>query len=193
MRNILIDGLKEYSWFNQRWEEITLKIYEINKLFSVDKLLLHIIIMPTNSRLSKELAIDIPLWVTGVSCQPNIIYLVINKNTDDSIVKIFIHEYVHIVKASTFAGVCPMWLNEGLALYLADQIKSLGLVSLDDGYSFYDTEEYDQNLYNSSGYMVLKLVEKYRIIKLVNHVKFYINFKDDDYVGLKNLKRMCLL
>ena len=51
----------------------------------------------------------------------NIIYLFLPRIEASSIHKLIIHEYVHVCIEATFNSTCPLWLNEGLALYISGQ------------------------------------------------------------------------
>ncbi len=81
------------------------------------------------------------------------------------------HEMVHVFYRKLSRNFMPLWLAEGIAIYLSGQINMKEQVGKFE--NFLDIERYDQgNIYRESGFVVKLLVEKFGKDKLIELIKF---------------------
>ena len=110
-------------------DEIESMIHNIQQIFRFDNRV-YVKVDSSLAELSMRLGIPLPDWVKGVAMN-NVIYLLNpiawKQDGNDTLASIFIHEYVHTAVFGTFKTECPLWLNEGLALYFSGQYKTMRL------------------------------------------------------------------
>lgn len=74
--------------------------------------------------LSEILEVKVPKWVIGTSFE-NVILILDHekwkKSNNESVENLILHEFVHVVLNLKTQSPLPIWLNEGLAVYLSDQ------------------------------------------------------------------------
>ena len=81
------------------------------------------------------------------------------------------HEIVHVFHRNLSKNKMPLWLTEGIAIYLSGQVDMKEPV--DTLKEFLDIEKYDQgNIYKESGFVIKKLIDKFGKEKLIELIKF---------------------
>lgn len=134
---------------------------------------------------------SMPRWVIGCNRQNKVFilnpkeYIQSNKNT--SIESLIIHELVHvIINSSTYN--CPIWLNEGFALWYADQVKEYDLSNKPFINPF--EMDYSQDVYSCSALMIKKLFENYAESRLINQLITTKDWYNDEIFGFLALKEL---
>jgi len=88
--------------------------------------------------------------------------------------KVLKHEYCHIYFKQITGGLYPLWLNEGLANYLADQKKSGGNPM--DVFLYFNKT--DRSIYKAGYFWVELLIRKFgkaKILKLIKNIDSGMN------------------
>ncbi len=64
----------------------------------------------------------------------------------------------------------PIWLNEGLAVYLSDQYGNYKgkKPNINKDFDFYNVNYNNEKLYDISIYIIMKLIDKYSINKVID-------------------------
>lgn len=108
-----------------------------------------------------------------------------------SVLKLVVHEYVHVCIAKTFLGVCPVWLNEGLAVYLSGQGEDIKPICPADIERFYFSNQGEPLFYNMALYTACKLTDKLPISQLVDAARNCRSFCDDPIFGIRSIESLC--
>lgn len=111
-------------------------------------------------------------------------------NFEDSEVEILIHEYVHLAIANVFKKKCPLWLNEGLAMYLSGQYLKTDVSQCKGDYPYYSEGYSDDMFYLQSVYAVTKFADKYGIKYITDLAKNCDDFIGDDVFGIENIEAL---
>ncbi|MCL1790205.1 MAG: hypothetical protein FWG40_02420 [Peptococcaceae bacterium] len=150
-------------------------------------------------QLADYLGMDLPVWVKGTGFGDKI--LVVGRegwidDSEDSVFGVVLHEFTHLAVAESFAATCPLWLNEGLAIYFSGDSKFQDGENGVDGwakgeYPFYE-RNYDDGdeFYFRSARMVFRLIEMYGEKDLIDHCRKCLDFVHDSRVGAENLRRL---
>ena len=120
-------------------------------------------------------------WVTGYNIQ-NIIYIMEESVYEKESSKKFIkelypltvkHELCHIFYHQLAWKTKPVWLNEGLAIFLSGQTKHRDVpIKFSEFLSFYEKNAIDNNtVYRESGFVVEKLISKFGRKKFLSLLK----------------------
>lgn len=137
-------------------------------------------------QLEKFLNVHIPKWVTGISDGRNI-HLIIPKDLQIlkgmDYVKIILHEFTHVALSHYSSVVVPFWLNEGIAMYYAQQVE-------DDFVQDIDSKKLDELTYGESYSLFLKLINIYSLDRLVARIRNVKNFSLDSIFGEDNMKKI---
>lgn len=132
-----------------------------------------------------------PEWVIGCNKKNKIFILdpknYIHKRQFTSIESLIVHEFVHIVINSSVKN-CPIWLNEGFALWYADQIKEFDL-SIQKFINPFEID-YSQDIYSLSSFIIKKLFENYSEQILIRQLLISKDFYNDKIFGLLALKEL---
>lgn len=175
----------------QEKDFIEQRLEKVQHYFHYEKVT-EVISFSNSKELSHYLGITMPSWIKGVGSSDKKIFLVIKEgwqdNTGGSIGEIFIHEYVHIAIENTFKGECPLWLNEGLALYFAGQIEKMDFSECQKDYDYYNASYLDPFFYIQCGYIVQKLMNLHQEKMLIKHVTHCLDFIGDSVLGVYALK-----
>ena len=116
------------------------------------------------------------------------IYVSLDNICTDNVFNVVIHEYVHVCIAATFSKICPMWLNEGLAVYLSDQTDDIIEISPNNVECFYVSTQSYANFYNMSIHVVKRLVTIYGLQKVGEKAQNCKLFETDDLFGVRAIK-----
>ena len=108
---------------------------------------------------------EIPEWACGVSLFENVfvkrksLWSTFNVGSLDETI---LHESVHSLLAGLFGTNLPIWLNEGLAIYLSGQSKYYRLLTFENA-DISKLTYADENLYDLSISKLLKMLESQSI------------------------------
>ena len=132
-----------------------------------------------------------PEWVIGCN-KKNKIFILNPKNyihirQFTSIESLIVHEFVHVVINSSVKN-CPIWLNEGFALWYADQIKEFDL-SIQRFINPFEID-YSQDVYSLSAFIIKKLFENYSEQVLIKQLLISKDFYHDKIFGLQALQKL---
>ncbi len=144
--------------------------------------------------LSDCLGVKAPSWVIGAYCGNYIFmlkYELWQSRNLGTFAQVMTHEFTHIAINSKLKQRCPVWLNEGLALYFAEQYKTIRLkrenISKED---IYEIDYLDNCLYDISAKAVEKLADTYGITAIVKSLGISTDFAEDKILGVENMKRI---
>ncbi len=132
--------------------------------------------------LSEILEVKVPKWVIGTSFE-NVILILDHekwkKSNNESVENLILHEFVHVVLNLKTQSPLPIWLNEGLAVYLSDQYGNYKgkKPNINEDFDFYNVNYNNEKLYDISIYIIMKLIDKYSINKVINETLKTKNFK----------------
>ena len=126
MDNLIIDD--EIKKDILEIDDIYLEIKKLIDVFKYKGEKIYIKSVSSLDELSLILNEEVPEWVIGCY-NYNYIYILKqskwrDKNTS-TIGEVILHEAVHIMINSIVKDICPLWLNEGMAVYLSGQGKSI--------------------------------------------------------------------
>ncbi|KNF09417.1 aminopeptidase N [Gottschalkia purinilytica] len=131
---------------------------------------------------------NIPYWVIATTYENEILILDYNiwkSRHNESFGQIIMHEMIHIIINYKTNYTCPLWLNEGLALYFANQ-ENFKEVSIDC--NPFELGYESENFYDMCLYIIKKLVHIYSINTIVDKISLNRNFKYDEILGIENLR-----
>ncbi|QSF44233.1 gluzincin family metallopeptidase [Paenibacillus tianjinensis] len=144
--------------------------------------------------LQRYVGVPIPSWVIGTIYGKDI--LIVNyerwkhKNIG-TLEELIIHEFSHIVLHSKLRSSCPLWLDEGLAVYLSGQINNFAL----DAFNHVKTDVYNLNyddevFYISSAKAVKKLVDSFGVNSIIDRMLILESFENDAIFGRQQVKAL---
>lgn len=118
--------------------------------------------------LATELEISIPSWVIGLGIGNEIIILNPEKwNNNISLEQLILHESVHIILSEYCNFSIPVWLNEGLATYYANQDCGIANNNFDPGSLDYSSD----NFYANAKALTEKAIAVLGEDNLIKHIK----------------------
>lgn len=189
---LILNGMSmaKYLFLQPKWLD---KIIYLRKLFSFEKYV-QVRMVKSTEELSNLIGHSVPDWVIGTYTGNCILMLDCQSwKTREQIdfCQVFVHEFIHVLTQYTIRSLCPIWLNEGLAVYLSEQLKSINIipkeVTVDDVYTMDYSSE---NLYGISGLLVAGLTEKYGLESLIHRLAAVSNFESDEILGIDNIHNL---
>ena len=156
-------------------------IKELNQFFTINwkKDLPNLFLLPDRKTIDLLCQRKTEDWLVGWSRNRSI-YLLAPQNYDkesrhlysrEAYFRLIKHELVHaFVGRITAAGKCPVWLNEGLALFLAGQNEQNPRPRRFAGFLKY-YRSIDKQVYKQSGHAVELLIKRYGKTKLISFLK----------------------
>lgn len=184
-------------------DEIKKDILDIDDLYLEFKKLIEVFrykgekiyIKQVNSleELSLLLNEEVPEWVIGCY-KYNYIYILKKSKWRDknasTIRELILHEVVHIMINNTVKDTCPLWLNEGMAVYLSGQGRNIienRNINIKNPYEL----SYDDDLYYNS-YIVLKnIIDINSINKVIEVLYKSEDIYEDPILGEKAVILLC--
>jgi hypothetical protein len=168
------------------------RIVDIRKLFNYQKRI-NIINFYKFEDLGRYLGWTVPEWVVATSLGRNILvldYEIWKARQWGSVNQIILHELVHVI-LSNYKVKVPLWLNEGLALYLAGQwddgqVKREGFVIK----NIYDLNYNNTDVYAVSGGIVAKLINIYGLAAIIARIPEVVDFRSDVFFGEKSISSL---
>lgn len=116
----------------------------------------------------------LPRWVIGLSAGKRIWVLDKSKweNQKMDLAQLILHEFVHIAINGTVKKEVPVWLNEGLAVYLSGQYEDYQLENshIRTEIDFSQLTYESQNLYIIAGKVVTALTDAYGTEMLIQEL-----------------------
>lgn len=166
------------------------KIINIRGLFHFEKAVTIMLFDSLNS-IEHYIKNQIPSWVIGASYRNTI--LMLEQNKGDEVIEynfcqILIHEFVHIAIKSRSLSDCPLWLNEGLACYFAEQCTSINARNLK--VNIYDISYTEYGFYNLCSHAVIKLIELYGIELIARKLETVKRLENDEFLGYYNIQKL---
>ncbi|MDR1260316.1 MAG: hypothetical protein LBJ83_01120 [Oscillospiraceae bacterium] len=133
---------------------------------------------------------SLPAWVIATN-QGTCVFLLKPthwpKKKEYSVTQICIHELTHVIINNAIQN-CPLWLNEGLACFYANQISTIinnNTLTINP----YNAT-YDNGLYSISGKTIWLLMKKYGEAFILNRIKSSSNIRTDDILGYNALNNL---
>lgn len=191
MDNLIIDD--EIKKDILEIDDIYLEIKKLIDVFKYKGEKIYIKSVSSLDELSLILNEEVPEWVIGCY-NYNYIYILKqskwrDKNTS-TIGEVILHEAVHIMINSIVKDICPLWLNEGMAVYLSGQGKSIiedKNICIKNPYEL----SYDDDLYYNS-YIVLKnIIDINSIDKVIEVLNQSEDIYEDSILGEKAVISLC--
>ncbi len=132
----------------------------------------------------------LPDWVIGCNRENKIFVLnpqIWKTINITSFEKVIIHEMTHVMINEVICD-CPLWLNEGFALWYAGQIQEFKLedVKFSNPYNL----DYNKNIYAQSALVIKKLFEFYPETYLLKALLNSTKWENNKVFGLKALEKL---
>lgn len=118
------------------------------------------------------------------------IYLFLDRICTENIDELIAHEYVHVCIASTFLQPCPVWLNEGLAMYISGQYKRMTALNPKSVDCLYQMTQKFPNFYNFAIFVVEKLIDTVPLSEVIYRGQKCTSFADDSLFGINNIRSL---
>jgi hypothetical protein len=164
-------------------------IANIRKLFSNHKRI-DILVFAALAELRHYLGHPVPAWVIAANVDNTILildYELWKMRKYGNINQVIIHEMVHVILGD-YKVTVPLWLNEGLAQYLAGQLdegvaqrKPLGAQNI------YELNYHHEGLYGLSGRIVQKLIARYGLQTVISRLPQVADYRGDALFGTANI------
>nr|WP_297938414.1 hypothetical protein [uncultured Lachnoclostridium sp.] len=136
----------------------------------------------------------LPRWVIGLSAGKRIWVLDKSKweNQKMDLAQLILHEFVHIAINGTVKKKVPVWLNEGLAVYLSGQYEDYQLENshIRTEMDFYQLAYESQNLYIIAGKVVTALADEYGAEILIQELLNSEEIETNRIFNNENLNRV---
>ncbi|MCL1918322.1 MAG: hypothetical protein FWG14_08405 [Peptococcaceae bacterium] len=193
---ILINGIV----FSDEWlkslysmrRELHHKISFIRRHFNyTDRV--YVKVFESTRHLADHFGFRIPEWIMATGFGDRL-YLVKQEQGNDGfggpILETILHELVHLAVAQSFSAQCPLWLNEGLALYYSGEYQSFDFSGCREEYPYYEKGYSDKDFYCQSAYVVARLIQRYRLWPFVAYCRKCTQFSQDPRVGVEGLRNI---
>lgn len=136
----------------------------------------------------------LPRWVIGLSAGKRIWVLDKSKweNQKMDLAQLILHEFVHIAINGTVKKEVPVWLNEGLAVYLSGQYEDYQLENshIRTEIDFSQLTYESQNLYIIAGKVVTALTDAYGTEMLIQELLTSEEIETSRIFNNENLNRV---
>ena len=136
----------------------------------------------------------LPRWVIGLSAGKRIWVLDKSKweNQKMDLAQLILHEFVHIAINGTVKKKVPVWLNEGLAVYLSGQYEDYQLENshIRTEMDFSQLTYESQNLYIIAGKVVTALADVYGTEMLIQELLSSEEIETSSIFNHENLNRV---
>lgn len=150
--------------------------------------------MLTMSALEQDVGMKLPDWVIGLGGGDTIWILAKSqwKNQKLDVSQLILHEFVHIAMNAVIKKEIPLWMNEGLAVYLSGQYKDYNLqqhhiyAEVDFHNLTYETE----HLYIIVTKTIVKLVNNYGLDILIQELLQCDDFEKSKIFCNENLNQV---
>ncbi len=143
-----------------------------------------LILVNKHSQFNEILSSDAPKWQTGYTVF-NLIFLLnpekwetesSHKYSEEKFLATLKHEICHVFYRKMTNGSNPTWVNEGLALFLADQLRFRKEVTTFKNFLKFERQHSieDETVYEESGFAIQKLFNKFgkeKLLKLLTEIK----------------------
>lgn len=169
------------------------KIAYLRKLFNFYSKV-NVLLFDSINEISTYLDLEVPSWIMGAYVNNTIIMLKYECWKDRGLgtfSQIMIHEFVHVIISKITKKRCPIWLNEGLAMFFADQqfyISENNKVTTIS--NLYKLDYNFGELYVISNRVTNRLIEIYGVDLIISRIRSIVNYKDDSILGLDNIIRI---
>lgn len=136
----------------------------------------------------------LPRWVIGLSAGKRIWVLDKSRweNQKMDLAQLILHEFVHITVNGTVKKKVPVWLNEGLAVYLSGQYEDYQLENshIRKEMDFSQLTYESQNLYIIAGKVVTALADEYGAEMLIQELLTSEEIETSSIFNNENLNRI---
>lgn len=184
----LLKDIESYSEFGKR-------VSEIRNLFSFSSTVL-VEEVPSLQALEKKCGCLLPPWVIGLSAGRRIWILRKSEweNRKIDMGQLILHEFVHIVLNTSMQKDVPLWINEGLAVYLSGQYQDYKLEQshIRAFVDFYQLSYESENLYIIVAKTIVALMEHYGQSVIVKELLECKNFQTSKIFCNENLNQVVI-
>jgi hypothetical protein len=182
--------LLRYLFSEKKWLD---KVIKLREAFKYGKRI-NIVALDSIEELTNLIGIKVPEWVIGTyvgNCILMLDYELWKSRNLGTFAQIITHEFAHVIISDITKQKCPIWLNEGLALYFAEQYKTMYLSKTDSiNDNIYELGYRDDCLYNISAKAVEKIIDKYGMEHVMQQLVGNVDFEQDEIFGIENMKRI---
>ncbi len=177
----IIDFLKREEY----WLE---KMVQIKKRFRFnEEVVIHF--FDDQNQLAEFLETELPDWVVAAYRDNDILlldYSLWQGRNIGCFSQIMVHELVHVIVNYKTQGRVPLWLDEGLALYMAEQYKTMLIEPSDKPLvDLYRLGYGDHNFYGISARTVEELIDTYGLDLIIEKLKPEHPFEEDRLLGVE--------
>ena len=182
----------KYFYEEKEWIE---RIHFLRKSFDYHKNV-NILMFDSVDELSRFKGKKVPPWVIGTYEENSIIILDYKLWKDRGVGtfnQILVHELAHVIIHNSTKYPCPIWINEGMAMYFARQIVSdQDTEDICDFEDIYKIDFSNPNIYRMSSYVINLIITKYGIDNTILRLKTASEFYNDYIFGKDNVNKLLL-
>lgn len=144
--------------------------------------------------LEQKVGVNLPKWVIGLSAGERIWILKKSEwqNQKMDVSQLILHEFVHIALGHRIRRSVPIWLNEGLAVYLSGQYKDYKLEQshIRTWVDFYGLSYESEHLYVVAAKTLIALVREYSLSGVIKELFSCEEFETSRLFHNENLNRV---
>lgn len=200
MENFYIENKLNISFSDLRiLNHISKEDCWINKLLSIRGLFdfnnrINILLFDSIEELSRYLGGKVPSWVIGSYIGSSILMLnydIWKERELGPFMQVMVHEFAHIAIGQVSKLRCPIWLNEGLALYFAEQYRTVRLdTKCISKANIYEFNYSDGDVYDICAKAIEKLVDLYGIDTIIDRLRHSSAYEKDEILGITNMEKI---
>ncbi len=150
--------------------------------------------VPNLKTLERKVGGSLPEWVIGLSAGKRIWIIKKNmwKNKKMDVSQLILHEFVHIALSQCMKKRIPLWLNEGLAVYLSGQYKDYKLEQshIRAYVDFNELSYQSEYFYIIAAKMLVALIKEYGINEVIKEIMLCKDFESSSLFQNENLNRI---
>ena len=136
----------------------------------------------------------VPDWLIGMGMGKRIWVLAKSKwkNKKMDLCQLILHEFVHLALNYKVRKSVPLWLNEGLAVYLSGQYADYDLQNfqVNPELDFYHLSYESESVYFISAKIVVLFVEEYGLEAIMEEIDRSHDLERSELFKNQNIKRM---
>jgi len=154
-------------------------INQVVSFFGKGNIGFQVVFVKTRKKYNKLVGRKTKKWEVGFTTEDDIIYIFdksvfekVSTHKKQYFYSTLVHEIVHVYTYQNLWFINPIWLTEGLAFVVADQIKEIKKYKKRDiTKAHYEKDWFDNPAYSTSAYFVDYLIKKYGMKKLMCLIK----------------------
>ncbi len=168
-------------------------IKQVTAFFGKKKISFQIVFLKKRKDFNKVVGYKTKKWMVAHTTGDDIIYIFdksvfdkVSKHKKELFYSTLVHEITHVYTYQCLWFMNPIWLTEGLAYVVAEQIKEIKRYRRRDiTKAHYENEWYNLSAYSTSAYFVDFLIKKYGMKKLMGLIKNLEEFEKKNSFNAK--------